>query len=128
MKKNIINLKKLLVTTVLIITVLTPVFGINAFFSQNAISGENLKINLNSLHLPSELQSNSKSFTQKLDNDKNIFDEDLNKYLKDITFGQILEEKVKIILLFDDTVDKSERINAINSALDNYEIIANYNI
>ncbi|MFX0180038.1 MAG: S8 family serine peptidase [Candidatus Hodarchaeota archaeon] len=128
MKKNIINLKKLLITTVLIITVLTPVFGINAFFSQNAISGENLKTDLKSLSLASELQSILKSSTQKLDSDKNVFDEDLNKYLEDITFGQILEEKVKIILLFDDTVDKSERINAINSVLDNYEIIANYNI
>ncbi|MFX1585922.1 MAG: S8 family serine peptidase [Promethearchaeota archaeon] len=128
MKKIIINLKKLLITTVLLITILTPVFGINAFFSPNAISGEHLNIKLKSLSVPSELQSISKSSNQKLDPDRNIFDEDLDKYLKVITFEQILEENIKIILLFDDIIDKSERINAINSVLDNYEIIANYDI
>ena len=128
MKKNIINLKKLLITTVLTITLLTPVFGINAIFSQNGLSGENLKFDINTLSLPSELQSTSKSSTQKLDSNKIIFDEDLNQYLKDITFEQNPEEDVRVIFLFDGTVDKSERINTVNSVLDNYEIIANYDI
>lgn len=128
MKKNFINLKKLLITTVLIITVLTPVFGINALFSRNGLSGENLKFDINTLRLPPELQSITKSSTQKLDSDKMIFDEDLNQYLKDITFEQNPEEKVKVIILFEDAVDKSGRINLINSVLDSYEIIANYDI
>jgi len=128
MKKNIINLKKLLFTTVLIITVLTPVFGINAFFSQNGLSKENLKFDINTLNLPSELQPISKSSAQKLDSDKSILDEDLNQYLKDITFGQNPEEDVRVIFLFDDAVDKSERFNTVNSVLDNYKIIANYDI
>ncbi len=128
MKKNFINLKKILITTVLIITVLTPVFGINAFFSQNRLSGENLKFDINTLNLPSELQSISKSSIQNLDSDKSIFDEDLNQYLKAKTFEQNPEEKVKIIILFDDRTDKLGRINAINSVLDNYEMIANYDI
>jgi len=128
MKKNFINLKKVFIATILIITVLTPIFGINAYFSQNLSSAKILQFDTNQVTSSLSLQSNTDSSNQNLKAENLIFDHSLNQYLNNLKLKNTNSKRVKIIVLFDDVTHKSERINIINSILDDVEIFNNYNI
>ncbi|MFX0032354.1 MAG: S8 family serine peptidase [Candidatus Hermodarchaeota archaeon] len=128
MKKNLINLKKIFIVATLIITVLTPIFGINVYFGQNLSSAEDLQFDPNQVISSLSLQSDTDSSIQNVEADNLIFDHDLKRYLNNLKLKDVDGRNVKVIVLFDDSTHKSERINAINSILDNVEILNNYDI
>lgn len=128
MNKIKINFKKIFTAIILIITLFTPIFGINAYFNLNAVSTKNLQFDKNQVLSALNLQTNTDSSSHKLGIDNGIFDSYLSQYLTNYNSKDNNNNKVKIIILFDDSIDKSERINLISSVLDNFEIIDNYNI
>jgi subtilisin family serine protease len=74
-------------------------------------------------------QNEISEFNSDLNKENNIFDPLLNDFLLNYSIQSLpTEEKVNVIILFDDGVLRSKRINIIDNIFNKYEIINNYNL
>ncbi|MFX1234752.1 MAG: S8 family serine peptidase, partial [Promethearchaeota archaeon] len=129
MKKNLINFKNLFTATILIITFLTPIIGINAYFSQNTLYDKQFQLDTTQILSSLNLQSNAESSSgQRLETKYTIFDNELNQYLRNIKLKENNQENVNIIVVFNDSIEKFKRIEVISSILGDVKIINNYDI
>ncbi|MFW9818630.1 MAG: S8 family serine peptidase, partial [Candidatus Thorarchaeota archaeon] len=88
------------------------------------ISIESLSSSLNSESGPINLhlKSQSKSKYTK-------FDTSLNDYLTNLTVDQTeMYERIQIVILFEDVINKEERIKILDSTFDDYKFVKHYNI
>ncbi len=132
MRKSKINKNFLYFSIFISSFIITPILGLWFTSSFNgSISAQNLTIDKNSLLFLEQDKNKINSInTENYDIRKySVYDNELAKFLNDLQISQpSTSEQVKIIISFDNDIKKSDRINLINSVLENYQIIYNYDI
>jgi len=118
----------LLISLLLISSVVSPVWGTGIQFNENQSYLYNLESNTNELSIfNSNSATNYISDSDTLDNKQDvIFDDLLIKELAMQEQNGVTE--IKTIMLFEETTSKSERIEFIDNALEEYVILDNYDI
>ena len=118
----------ILITFLLIISVIGPVFGTGIVINENHSYLNDLELNANQLP-----KFNSNSAINYIDDsippinkDNLIFDDLLIKELG--KQGQNGLTEINTIMLFEETTSKSERVEFIDNLLEEYEILDNYDI
>ena len=124
--------KKTFVFIYIVICFLTTPIAINFATTKNTANTDD-KLSINS-GLVSDLssistQNDKNSLNVKYVNPNGLFDNKLTQILTNNTYiDQHYSQNIKVIVLFEDYITKSERITLINSFLDDYKVINNYNI
>jgi len=128
------NLKKKLNRLILVVLFVSyfivPFIG-NLLFNNNNENDLGDTINLDSL--PSSLmeQTTSNDFSTEINTafKTSKFDDSLKNYLLNHTINRIYApENIKIVVLFEDTIDKETRIKILDSIFEDYKVISNYDI
>jgi subtilisin family serine protease len=87
------------------------------------------KVDYSNLVLPHEADLSRSGSNSPLNNRKSVFDENLRTSLLNLEEPSYSDHNyVKIILQFEEDVNKAKRIEIINSLFEDYKIISNYNI
>lgn len=121
----------ILITVLLINAIINPVLGIGIVGNINRNYPQKLELDFSGLSYITSDQTNNEKYDSILpDNKQNaLFDDLLIKELNSIESSQKHDATlIKIVILFKEGISKSERIQLIDSAFDEYEIISNYNI
>ncbi|UCC21136.1 MAG: S8 family serine peptidase, partial [Promethearchaeota archaeon] len=121
----------LIATLIFISLFVIPFIGIKLNYSNVYNQMEKDTIQPNSL--PSSIMSQSSLSNLLIEEDSELklskFEKELSIFLDNLSLSYIENlDYVKIIILFKDSVQKVERIEILESILDDYEIISNYDI
>ncbi|MBY9016921.1 MAG: S8 family serine peptidase, partial [Candidatus Lokiarchaeota archaeon] len=118
----------LLISILLISSVVSPVWGTDIIFNENPSYLYHLESNTNELsNFNSNRATNYMGDSNSPNNKQDvIFDDLLINELA--TYEQNEVSEIKTIILFEETTSKSERIEFIDNALDEYVILDNYDI
>ena len=99
--------------------------------ASNAKSDNDLSINSNLVSDLSSLLTNNdiNGANVKFQSQNGLFDDKLSQFLLNKTYVENhYSQKIKVIILFDNNIEKSERLAIINSFLNDYTLLDNYNI
>jgi len=115
------------IITIQLISVLG--FGIfkNKDFTRSPINTSNMEfLSFNPLK---DISSNGIGTTPVLKNKESVFDDSIGNFLKSLPkFSNENQKKLKIIILFEETTDKTKRLELVSSLFETYNIISNYDL
>jgi len=110
---------------------LIPFIGIQLNYSNSSIQAKKDTINLESMPFSSISEFNTNSFNLERHFEAKYakFDLYLNQYLANLTLNKNKNlENIQITILFEDFVNKKERLEILDSIFDDYKFIRNYDI
>jgi hypothetical protein len=121
----------LIATTIFVSYFVIPFIGIQLNYAnlynhteKDIFSLESLPSSLNSKIIKSD--NNIKGLSEFM---YSKFDKELTNYLTNLTFNQNTNlERIKIVVQFEDSISKKERVEILDSVFNNYEFVRNYDI
>jgi subtilisin family serine protease len=126
------NRRFLNVAFILLSFIFTPIIGIGLINANHSSQiNENLPYDLNPIisQIDNQINSRNNELESQNPKDDHVFDEKLKTFLKDLSHPKECNPKyVKIIITFDVETNKQERINLIDSILNDYKVLYNYDI
>ncbi len=123
--------KSIALTIILFSYFVIPFIGIQLVNSNPYSQNQNIKVDTNSLKSAIKNSINSNEINQEdFSSISNLkFDSDLNKLLTNLIETPKKEQKsINVIVSFDESLSKGERIQILDSVFDNYELKNNYDI
>ncbi|MFX1363701.1 MAG: S8 family serine peptidase [Promethearchaeota archaeon] len=126
------NKTKIIIIIIIIINYfIVPFIGIQLANSIPNNQNKNTAIDINSLKSSIKTISNSKNVNQESfsSHQNPKFDSELNKLLTNlIKRPQSIHKDIDVIISFDESLSKEERITILDSVFDNYELKNNYDL
>jgi len=128
-----LKIKINLITLIIIIVsyFVIPFIGIQLGNSDSYNLNQESKINLDSLTSSFETQINSNDISQESSSSfqSSKFDKNLNEFCANLIKSPESNSKdINVIISFEESLSKEERINILDSVFDNYELRKNYEI
>jgi len=128
MRKSSKNIIFLFIIIAFISFQLFPLLGLGEIHT-NTLIGNQINANkadFSSIHLLDDTDLSQSNSGSLLNNIKAVFDDNLKKSLFNLELSS--QKNMKVILLFEEEVNKATRIEIISSIFKNYRIISNYDI
>ncbi len=123
---------KLLIPTVIFVTYfLIPFIGIqlNSSDPYNPNSNNTVKMDLSPTSFDTQISSNDIVLEDHSEKENSKFDTYLEEFLLNITLTKVSNPKeIKIIVHFEDSISKEERVDIIDSVFNDYDLVTNYDI
>ncbi|MFW9936223.1 MAG: S8 family serine peptidase [Candidatus Thorarchaeota archaeon] len=116
---------------IIIFSLIIPNISYSFILNDKLGINQNLDYKINSEFLTSLSESDNDDFQTSLQNNvlKQIYDQPLYDFLNTLSLSKEKQnEKIKIIVLFDDSVEREGRLNIIDSIFEDYQITSNYNV
>ena len=132
MKNFRLNKQVLILCYIMVCMLLIPIMASGSSNKSNLENYEKFYISPELQSILAPLYPSSDSLNPDLNNfndnfdDNSIFDTDLSQLISNKS--NIKSQKVKIIMIFNENIEKDDRINIINSVFEEFEILANYDI
>jgi len=128
MKNFRINKQALILSYIMVCMLLIPIMASGSSDKSNFENNEIFYINPELQSILTSVYSPNEPLNPDLNNyaENSIFDRDLNQLLSNISNSKA--QKVKIIMIFKENIQKDHRLDIINSVFDGVEILGNYDI
>ncbi|NVM36978.1 MAG: S8 family serine peptidase [Candidatus Lokiarchaeota archaeon] len=121
----------IILTIILVSYFVIPFIGIQLVNSDSYNQNQKSILNLESLTSSLETHVNSNDINQEISSNfqSSKFDENLNKFLTNLNKNPESNPKdINVIISFEESLPKEERIDILDSVFDNYELKKNYDI
>jgi subtilisin family serine protease len=131
MKKSRKNIFFLIIIIVFISFQFFPLLGLGEINTNYSLPNQSKinKVGISNLVLPNEVDLSHSGSDSLSDNLISVFDDNLRNFLLNFEVSsQSDQNHLKVILLFEEDVNKAKRIEIINSMFEDYKIISNYDI
>ncbi|MHA1624339.1 MAG: hypothetical protein ACTSWH_04340, partial [Promethearchaeota archaeon] len=132
MKNFRLNKQALILCYIMACMLLIPIMASGSSDNSDLENNEKYYINpelnsiLTSIYSVDDLVNPGLNIIDDQFDENSIFDTDLRQLLSNISNSK--SQKVKIIVIFKEDIDKDHRINIIKSVFEEYEILGNYDI
>jgi len=128
MKNFRLKKQDLILCYIMVCMLLIPIMASRGNSMTNEINYKRVNINPELQSILNSVYASSDSLKPNLNNhaENSIFDSDLNQLLSNSSNSK--SQKVKIIIIFKENVEKDHRLDIINSVFDEFEILGNYDI
>ncbi len=131
MRKSKTYYNSFILLILLITFFLIPFLGLANLSPINHDLNPNEEINVDQISslFTNKINSDNLDLNIHVENEGSVFDEKLKEYLSGTkSFDKMTQANIKVIILFQSDTTKQERVSIIDSIIEDYEILANYDI